>query len=102
MLLLQGLVSKVTIGGKSTIDRETGETRKTDPAAFVLHSQFDDPDADLKLEKIKLKDNAQAEAFRKALGKNISVPVNVWHGDSSGGFWLSKGVLPLVLPEISR
>lgn len=102
MLLLQGTVAKVTLGGKDRVNKETGETEKTFPVAYVMHSDYDDQDAPLKLDSIKLKDNAQAEAFRKAVGQTVSVPVNLWHGDNTGGFWLAKGVLPVVLRELSK
>lgn len=101
MLLLQGEVVRVTLGGVERLNKETGETSKTDPVCFILHAASQDSEADLKVEKLKLKDNSQAEAFRKVQGKTVSVPVNIWATEGgSHGFWLSKGILPTVLPDL--
>ena len=96
MLILIGMVSRVT-NGKPGINKDTGETTPATPVLSILHTSNEDPESEQELVKIKLKDPAQAEAFRKAQGQTVRVPVRTWQSGEKSGFWLEKGVLPVAM-----
>lgn len=67
----------------------------------IQHQESSDPNSDIKLENIKIKSDvgastSQAEAFRKVVGQNVSIPVRTWSQGNKSGYWLEKGILPTV------
>ncbi len=98
MLILIGTVNRVA-NGKPTVDKDTGETKAAVPVLNMLHTSNEDPDSEQELLKIKLKDPAQAEAFRKMTGQTVRIPVRTWQSGDKSGFWLEKGVLPVVMNQ---
>jgi len=92
MLILTGMVLNIMAGKP---DRKTGEIH---PIVQIQHKSSHDAESEIIIDKIKLKSSPQVDAFRKALGKNIQVPVRTWNSDAGGGsgYWLENGVLPTV------
>lgn len=91
MLILTGTVLNIMAG---TPDRKTGEIH---PIVQIQHKTSHDAESEIIIDKIKLKAAVQVEAFRKALGKNVQVPVRTWNTETgNSGYWLEKGVLPTV------
>jgi len=91
MLILVGTVLNIMAGKP---DHKTGEIH---PVVQIQHKTSQGADAEIVIDKIKLKHNGQADAFKKALGKTIKVPVRTWNTSSGGsGYWLEEGVLPTV------
>ena len=101
MLILIGRIERVT-HSKNTVDKDTGETVSAPPQLSIIHTTNDDPESEQELVKIKLKDPAQAEAFRKCLGQFVRVPVRTWQSGERSGFWLERGVLPTVLQQAPK
>jgi hypothetical protein len=97
MLILIGQVARVTAKTKKETDENTGHiTEVVETHAHIQHSANLSPDADLLIDKIKLKDSSQVDAFRKATGKNVQVAVRTWNQGGKSGYWLEAGVLPTV------
>jgi hypothetical protein len=94
MLILSGQVVKVSAGKPKQDDQ--GKPLPLEHFLYVQHNVNQDPDSDLELAKIKLKIPSQVDAFKKALGQNIQLPVRVWSSGDKSGFWLEQGVLPTV------
>ena len=91
MLILTGIVLNIMAGKP---DRKTGEIH---PIVQIQHKTSHDSESEIIIDKIKLKAAVQVEAFRKALGKNVQVPVRTWNTETgSSGYWLENGVLPTV------
>lgn len=96
MLILIGRVERVSMG-KSTIDESTGETKPAKPNVSLLHNSTEDSESELDIVKLNLKDLVQIEAFKKAIGQTIRVPVSMWQADFGSGLYLKKGVLPTIV-----
>lgn len=79
-------------------NRETGEITNIHKADLQHYTNGDTASAEIEILSIKLKEPAQAEAFRKAVGQMVRFPARVWAVGGGTGFWLEKGVLPTVIP----
>lgn len=97
MLILIGQVARVTSKTKQQLDENTGKNVDVQEThAHIQHSANMSADSDILIDKIKLKDVSQVEAFRKAMGKNIQVAVRTWSQGGKSGYWLEQGVLPTI------
>ena len=79
-------------------NRTTGEITNIHQVDLQHYTNGDINTAEIEVLAIKLKDPAQAEAFRKAVGQMVHFPARVWAVGGGTGFWLEKGVLPTVQP----
>jgi hypothetical protein len=79
-------------------DKTSGEITNIHQVDLQHYTNGDVNTAEIEVLAIKLKDPAQAEAFRKAVGQMVRFPARVWAVGGGTGFWLEKGVLPTVIP----
>lgn len=96
-LTLIGTILQVSVG-KEGKNYETGEVIPAVHSAFIQHNTSSNPDSDPCIEKIKVKEAAQVNACRAAIGKPVRLDVRLWNMNGKTGFWIESGVLPTVIP----
>lgn len=96
MLYLHCTIRTVAAQPVKETDRTTGEMK---PDAWTIQVEHTNDKGDLVLEKLKAKTVAQAEAWRKLIGKTVTVPVNTTANNGKVYLWLREGQLPQVQGE---
>jgi hypothetical protein len=92
MLILQALVRSVSQNVVEETNRETGKITNI----WVIQLEHTTAKGDLMLEKLKAKSQAQAEGWRKCVGKTVNVPVLTTSNGGKVYLYLTEGQLPTV------
>ncbi len=95
MLILQCLIRSVS---NTSVDETNRDTGKVTPI-WKIQTEHTDAKGELQLQTLKAKTAAQAEGWRKLLGKNVNVPVLQVVNGGKVYLYMIEGQLPTEIPS---